>query len=201
MKFVKSKLMILSAIICTMFIAPCYGENGGKILEGDPKSMDTLSYSLGVAYAATIKADSVIGVFDLNAAKLNEGIRGVLTDSVKMSSAECHRVLDSLSAKIKLRIAESAANSADASAATAQVKPYDNDEERDNFSYVLGNCFAIEFKKVAIRDAETIHYYWVCKAFEDVYAGTLALSGEQMLAFLKKHTTKVPDVEGVKPQE
>lgn len=197
----RKSLMILAAIVCSAFIAPCYGKTGGKILEGDIKAIDTLSYSLGVTHAVAIKADSVFSLLDFNVSKLNDGIKDVLTDVVKMSSVECKMLEDSLSAKIEHRKAEFDKRVAETPTPNSKFKPFENDEERDSFSYLFGNVFGAELKNAVIRDNEVLHYYWYCKAFEDVYADTLMLSGGQMLAFLKRYTAKSPTAEMEKAAE
>lgn len=185
----KKVVMALALIVCAALANPCYGENGKRVVDGDINAIDTLSYSVGVAHAAAMKADKSLEAFDFNITMFNKGLSDYLTGEAKHTYAE---VASTLEAFFLQTVAERRAEfeKKPAEGAVAVFKAFVSDSERDEISYLFGIYIGEELRKPLYESNETLHLCWLCKGFEDVYAETLSMSIHQMMNYLKSYKVK-----------
>lgn len=202
----KKIVMALALLACAAFVTPCYGENGKRVVEGDSKAMDTLSYCVGAAHAATMKADAALAPFALNIAELNKGLEDYLTGKAKLSYEEIAAKLEKFftqtvaerrvefekpQVEVAAAPAEGEVKPAEAETKEVVFKVFKSDSERDEVSYMLGIFLGEEIRKPLYQGRETIHCYWLCKGFEDVYADATALNMHQMMEFMVAYKAKI----------
>ena len=189
--------MVLVLIVCAAFTTPCYGESRESVIEGNTRVMDTLSYSVGVAFATSIKSDSTLVAFDYDLSQFNEGVKGYLTNNAKLSYDEVSSMLDKFFSKQLAKY-----NQKRAEDPATEEKLFDNDEDRNQISYAFGLYWGAEIKKSLVEGKDVIHYYWLCRAFEDVYNGKVALPIGYMVTFLKGYQAKNAEIKSVEePQK
>ena len=181
----KKILIVLALIVCAAFTTPCYGEVRETVVEGNTRVMDTLSYSVGVAFATTIKTDASLAGFDYDLSQFNDGMKAYLTNDAKLSYAEASSMLEKFFSKQLAKYNKKRAENPD-----TEEKLFDSDEERNQLSYAFGLYWGEEVKKSMVVGKDVIHYYWLCRAFEDVYNGKTALPIGKMIAFLKGYQAK-----------
>jgi hypothetical protein len=199
----KKSLMVLALMVCAAFTTPCYGESRESVVEGNPRVMDTLSYSVGAAFATAIKTDTAFVAFDYDVVQFNEGLKEYLINNAKLSYDEASKMLDKFFSKQLAKY-----NKKRAEDPTSEEKLFEDDEERNKISYAFGLYWGEEVNKSLVKGKDIIHYYWLCRAFEDVYNGKVALPIGKMILFLKGYQakdveTKVVDVAqpAVEPQK
>ena len=182
----KKSLMVLVLSLSALFTTPCYGEVRERVVDGDHREIDTLSYCVGAAYAVTIKADSTLVAFDYDISQFNDGVMEHLTSQAELTYDEAASKLEPF---LTQRLVEYRKRLAEEP--SAEVKLFESDEERNQLSYAFGVYWGEQVLKPLSVGDEVIHYYWLCKAFEDVYNGKIIVPIDTMISFLKSRMPKV----------
>lgn len=184
----KRSLIVVMILVCATFVNPCYGQERRSVVEGDPLVVDTMSYCVGAAFAATLRSgDSKI--FDFNVSELNKGIKEGLNDAEHPQFAECYNLLDTFFSKTIVE-RKNEFDKSHAENSLSRFEPFRDDEERNHISYNYGIFMGVNMKKMLDNDCDTIHAYWLCKAFEDTYYYAPMFSQKEMLEYLKGYLAK-----------
>ncbi len=182
------KILMLVVLACATFATPCYGGEK-KIIEGDPKVVDTLSYCLGATMALEIKNDVTMSLFDFDIESFNKGLTEVLLDRPSISHDSAIRTLEHFfSETAAARLVEHAAVYAMDN--TAVFKPFINSTERNKVSHALGVMMAGEIKKPIEEESYTVQCYWLCRGIEECYTQKLSISLAAMASFIERMDAK-----------
>ena len=175
----KKTFMAIVALACAALVCSC-GSKGTKIVEGDLKNLDSLSYCLGANIGGGIKQQ--LGDIPFNIEVVKEGMKGGLTEKAKQSHEEAVDLLRTFFSQTlgERRAAHQQAVQADS---TAVFNVFETAEECDELSYAFGNDIGNNVRKSNFP----IQYHWLLKGFRDAYEGSTEISPDQVMAYLQRY--------------
>ena len=161
----KKILLALAAVACIAVATPCYG--AGKIVKGDSKTIDSLSYSMGVMIGVTILEQNSLPIADMKIADLNKGVEDYLLKRAKISPEEAEKANNAIFEEVYNR-AVGALSKGNDKAVEASLKFTAGESKKISYNVgVLLGGYILEGFKTDFPNV-TIQYYWLCKAIEDV---------------------------------
>jgi FKBP-type peptidyl-prolyl cis-trans isomerase FkpA len=182
------KFFLLVVLACATFATPCMGQKS-KIVEGDPRTIDTLSYCLGAAIAMEIRNEKEWALFNFDAESLASGFCDVLVKKPSLSVETAANTLEYFfSETIAPRLVEF--EIAFAADTTAVFKPYAHEAERKKISYTMGVVMGSEIRSEIDKEDVTIHTIWFHQGIVDAYTDNLKISTADMTAFIDRYDAK-----------
>jgi FKBP-type peptidyl-prolyl cis-trans isomerase FkpA len=173
------KFMFLAVLASAAMMVACSGN--GKIEKGNPKQMDTLSYSLGADLGMNFQAQ--FSAMGLKFTEIEKGLKDGLTNKADMKSEEALEILNTFfSQTIHERQIEFEQLYKQDS--TLVFNPFTSDAECEEISYALG----VNVGDNIIESELPLKWYWLLKAFNDAQAeGALQLTQEEAGEYLRHY--------------
>jgi len=176
----KKTFMTIAAIVCAALVISCGDSKGVKIVEGDPATLDSLSYSFGANVGGSIKQQ--LGDIPFDVEVIKGGLKDGLTNKSKQTHDESVELLRKFFSETlaERRAAHQEAMTADS---TATFNFFTNAEECEEISYAFGNDIGTNVAK----NNFPVQYYWMLKGFHDAYEGSTELTQQDIMGVLQHY--------------
>lgn len=172
------KILLLAISVCSISFTSVYGQNN-SVIEGDSRSMDTLSYCVGTDVGQNVKHQ--FEGQDVDIEELKNGLRGAFTNKSYISTNEANAVLERFFGAVTER--KAAFQKEHEKNPTALFKVFANSAESKKIAYAMGVAMGANI----INSSLNIHYYWLLKGVGDAYNGGGQLKPEQISAFMNNY--------------